>query len=139
MEFQQIQEFLSSPQLPDIISYILVIIAFIMQHFVKSFVKKDNFLTNAKIETKVTKLNNLQSILEKSDTNHEKEREEWKKEKEEILQELNNIKKTLKIFSLHTSDLVKNGISNKIAKMFPIEIEEDFIIEEDIIKTKESE
>lgn len=127
MEYQWIQEFLSSPQLPDVISYVFLIVAFIGQLFVKRFVKRDNVFTTLKIDKKIDKLKEMQSNLDLSDHNHKKERAQWeiekeqiKKEREALIEEIETLKKAVRVCASNVQDLVKNGISNTIAKMLPV-------------------
>lgn len=117
MEYQWIQEFLSSPQLPDIISYSLFIISMVAQHFIKKFVKRDNSRTSLSVDIRVNKLKALEDKMEANNAEHQKEREQWNKEREELKKEIKSVKKALKFCSGNTKELVKSGVSNEVAKM----------------------
>ncbi len=130
MEYQWIQDFLSSPQLPDIISYVLVGIGFISQFFVKRFVKNDNLMTSTQIDTKISKLKSLQSKIEAIDKQRDKDREIWDQERQELLDENKVIKdenkvlkKAIRLCCFNNKELVKNGIANEVAKLLPIDEE----------------
>ena len=120
MNYEWLQNFLSSPELPDIISYIFVGITLIAQIFVKKFVKKDNMFTAEKVNVKITKVNDLYAKLEESDKKHNKERSEWKQERKELKKEIEMLKQAVRLCSSNSKDLVKCGVSNKIAKLLPI-------------------
>lgn len=121
MNYEQLKEFLTFPQLPDIISYILVIALIITIEFIKAYVKRDNKRTIIKVDEKTGKLDKLISEYEKGKKELEKERKQIRKEfraiKEAIKQEANN-----------THELVANGTANKISKMLDEESQE--IVEE---------
>lgn len=121
MEYQWIQEFLSSPQLADVISYICLIGSYIALYFVKKFVSRDNKNTNNNIDLKVAKLNATQAKLEASDKKHEEEREKWEKEKQELISEIKDLKNAIRMCATNSNELVKKGVSNKVSKMLPVE------------------
>lgn len=121
MEYQWIQEFLSSPQLADIISYVCLIGSYIALYFVKKFVKRDNKNTISNIDLKAAKMNAMQAKLEASDKKHEEEREEWKKEKNELINEIKELKHAVRMCASNSEELVKKGVSNQVAKILPIE------------------
>ena len=123
MEYQWFQEFISSPQLPDILAYLLIGAGYISQFFIKKFVKKDNLLTSSKIESKISKLKTIENKLETSDKQHDKDRESWKKEKENLLEENKKLKKAIRLCCFNNKELVKNGIANEVAKLLPVEDE----------------
>ena len=123
MEYQWIQDFLTSPQLPDILAYLLIGAGYIGQYFVKRFVKKDNFLINTQVSTKVAKLEKMHVKIEESDKKHEKDRENWGKEKEALLEENKNLKKAIRLCCFNNKELVKNGIANEVVKLLPLEEE----------------
>lgn len=127
MGHELIQNFLTSPQLPDIISYTFLVVAYLSLYFVKKFVKKDNYITTLKIDDKITTLTGLHKKLENSDKLHEEERKLWAEEKKELKQEIETLKKALRISAGNTKDLVKNGISNEVFKMLPVADEENAI------------
>lgn len=121
MEYQWVQEFLSSPQLADIISYICLIGSYIALYFVKKFVKRDNKNTISNVDLKAAKLNAMQAKLEASDKKHEEEREEWKKEKSELISEIKELKVAVRMCASNSDELVKKGVSNQVAKILPVD------------------
>lgn len=121
MEYQWVQEFLSSPQLADIISYICLIGSYIALYFVKKFVRRDNKNTINNIDLKAAKLNAMQAKLEASDKKHEAEREEWKKEKSELISEIKELKVAVRMCASNSDELVKKGVSNQVAKILPVD------------------
>ena len=121
MEYQWVQEFLSSPQLADIISYICLIGSYIALYFVKKFVRRDNKNTINNIDLKAAKLNAMQAKLEASDKKHEAEREEWKKEKQELISEIKGLKVAVRMCASNSDELVKKGVSNQVAKILPVD------------------
>lgn len=123
MEYQWIQDFLTSPQLPDILAYILIGVGYIGQFFVRRFVKKDNFLTSARIDTRITKLKSLEAKMEASDKKHEKDRENWAKERDMLVKENLLLKKAIRLSCFNNKELVKNGIANEVAKLLPLDEE----------------
>ena len=40
--FEQLKDFLATPRMSEIVSYAMLIVLFIMQLFIKRFVRKDN-------------------------------------------------------------------------------------------------
>lgn len=132
MGIEQIQEFLSAPQIPDIISYVLIIVAFILQAFVKKFVKKDNIQTLFKVDAKTEKLENVRAELNESKEAMRTERELYEAEKKKLEEEvalvrseLNSIKKVIRIGFGNVESLVKSGMANNIAKLLPLETDEE--------------
>lgn len=130
MDYQTIQNFLASPNLGDVISYVLLLVSYIVIFFVKQYVKKDNKTTIAKVDIKTANLNAIQAKLEESNSKHEQEREQWKKEKEELIKEIKEIKKAVRICATNSKELVKTGISNHVSKMLPVEDSDTVIITE---------
>ena len=96
MSIEQIQSFLSFPNVPDIVSYLLTIAIFIVVQFVKKFVQKDNKATLLQVNTEVCKVLKLKADMEEKDSAHQKERTEWAKEKKQILAELQTLKKAIR-------------------------------------------
>lgn len=139
MEYQWIQEFLSSPQLADVISYICLIGSYIALYFVKKFVKRDNKNTISNIDLKTTKMNAIQAKLEASDKKHEEEREEWRKEKDELISEIKELKQAVRICATNSNELVKKGISNQVSKMLPVEDGNIDVAVEDDVKSEKVE
>lgn len=121
MEFEWVQNFLSLPQLADIISYVLLITAYLSLYFVKKFVKKDNKNTIKKIELKESRLNVMQKKLEDNDRKHEIERELWKKDKRELISEIKELKVAVRMCASNSDELVKKGVSNQVAKILPVD------------------
>lgn len=138
MEYQWVQEFLSSPQLADIISYICLIGSYIALYFVKKFVRRDNKNTINNIDLKAAKLNAMQSKLEASDKKHEEEREEWKKEKQELISEIKELKVAVRMCASNSNELVKKGVSNQVSKMLPVE-DSNIVVETEKIETESVE
>lgn len=138
MEYQWVQEFLSSPQLADIISYICLIGSYIALYFVKKFVKRDNKNTISNVDLKAAKLNAMQAKLEASDKKHEEEREEWKKEKQELISEIEELKVAVRMCASNSNELVKKGISNQVSKMLPVE-DGNIVVETEKIETESVE
>lgn len=139
MEYQWIQEFLSSPQLADVISYICLIGSYIALYFVKKFVKRDNKNTISNIDLKTAKMNAIQAKLEASDKKHEEEREEWRKEKDELISEIKELKQAVRICATNSNELVKKGISNQVSKMLPVEDGNIAVAVEDDVKSEKVE
>ena len=138
MEYQWVQEFLSSPQLADIISYICLIGSYIALYFVKKFVKRDNKNTISNVDLKAAKLNAMQAKLEASDKKHEEEREEWKKEKQELISEIKELKVAVRMCASNSTELVKKGVSNQVSKMLPVE-DGNIVVETEKIETESVE
>lgn len=122
MNYEQLKEFLTFPQLPDIVSYILVIALVITIEFVKAFVKRDNKRT-------IVKVNEKTSELEKLKSEYEKGKKELEKERKQIRKEFKAIKEAIKQEANNTHELVANGTANKISKMLDEETKE--IVEEE--------
>lgn len=129
MNYEWLRNFLSSPELPDIVSYIFVLITLIAQVFVKKFVKKDNFFTAEKVNAKVDKVDKLYAKLQESDKSHEKDRKKWEEERKELKDEIEVLKRAIRLNSVNTKELVKSGIANEIAKLLPISEENNELSE----------
>ena len=115
MKYEQIQAFLISPNLPDIITYVLYCLTLISTLFLKKFVKKDNskvlytFDNKSKeLSTSIKELNHCKKALEN-------EREQFQKEKQYLLNEINSLKESIKIIAGNTKELVSNGTAKEIA------------------------
>ena len=65
MGIETIKNFLTLPELPDIISYLILIIIFVSGHFLKKFVQKDNRTTLYSVDTKTKKLDDAIANFEK--------------------------------------------------------------------------
>ena len=128
MGFEEIQQFCSIPELPDIVAYVLIIVSFIFQFFVKQFVKKDNSTTSFQINEKVTKLLKLQDELNISTQRQHNDMDSFYKEKNKMLQEINLLKNAIKVLLVNNQELVKNGVANEVIKMLHLD-EEDIITE----------
>ena len=125
MDYQWLNQFISSPQLPDVIAYVLFGASMIAQYFIKRFVKRDNLLTTTKIDIKVAKLKFLEKKMEESNKQLEIERLEWKNEKAELKKEIDALKKAVRCCSVNTKELVINGVSNEVAKLLPVDDTEE--------------
>lgn len=121
---EQIQQFLSYPQLPDLIAYILAIGVFIVQIFVKKFVKKDNQNTTFIVDTKIKKLNKLEKELEEDRKRLAEEKKALEESRKALVKEMDKIKQSIRLSANNTKDLVSSGIANQIDKMLPLESEE---------------
>ena len=121
MGFEQIQQFCSSPQLPDIIAYVLFLISLLTQYFVKKYVNRDNLSTKFKVDEKVAKLMKLQDKLNVSNESHHKDVETFMKEKDVLLGEIKLLKDALKVILVNNQDLVKNGVASEVAKMLQLD------------------
>lgn len=138
MEYQWVQEFLSSPQLADIVSYVLLIVAYLGLYFVKKFTERDNRSTATKFTSRMSELNAMKEQLENSDKEHTLEREEWCKEREELKRELKLLKSIVKVGINNTGELVTSGISNKLSKLLKVS-KEDEILELNLLDDESTE
>lgn len=120
MNYQWLTEFMSAPQLADIIAYVLLLIAYIVQIFERKFVKKDNKATISKVDGRVAKLRKLELEMEEKDKQHQKEREEWRKENERRDKKIETLERAVRLMS-NSKELTKNGVSHQVAKMLPVE------------------
>ena len=129
MSIEQIQSFLSFPNVPDIVAYIIAIALFIVIQFVKKFVAKDNRATIANVASQVAQVVALKKEVEEKDKVHQKERAEWQEEKAAMLAEYNTIKKAIRLTAGSSHELVSNGTANEVAKL--LTLPEDEKIKED--------
>ena len=113
-----INSFLTLPELPDVISYIILIGLFIFDYFIKKFVKKDNINTLFKVKMRTDELEN--AIKE-----FKEEKKQLEKERHQIRREFRAIKKAIKQEANNSHELVANGTANEIAKMLEDGEEED--------------
>lgn len=120
MNYQWLTEFMSAPQLADIIAYVLLLIAYIVQIFERKVVKKDNKATISKVDGRVAKLRKLELEMEEKDKQHQKEREEWRKENERRDKKIETLERAVRLMS-NSKELTKNGVSHQVAKMLPVE------------------
>lgn len=127
MGYEQIQNFLTLPNLPDIITYVLYGVALIVIAFVKAFVKKDNKNTITLVNSKSDELAKARKALRECREELAKERELHNKEREEWRAEMIIIKQAVRLSTRNTKDLVSNGVANKIANMLPLEEDKDNI------------
>ena len=108
MSIETIQNFLTLPELPDIISYIILVGIVIGEYFLKKFVQRDNKNTLFSVDTKTKKLDDAIANFEKETKKLEKERKQMRKEfkvlKEAIKKEANN-----------SHELVANGTAHEIS------------------------
>lgn len=127
MGYEQIQNFLTLPNLPDIVTYVLYGVALIVIAFVKAFVKKDNQNTIRLVNSKSDELAKARKALKECREELAKERELHNQEREEWRTEMTIIKQAVRLSSRNTKDLVSTGVANKIAKMLPLEEDKDNI------------
>lgn len=132
MGYEQIQNFLTLPNLPDIVTYILYGIALIVIAFVKAFVKKDNRNTLTLVNSKSDELVQAKKELAECKEELQAERKAHKKEREEWRAEMDTMKQAIRLSSRNTKDLVSTGVANKIAKMLPLEEDKDNVEVENI-------
>ena len=125
-------QFLSNPTISDVVSYILILLIFVSEYFIKKFVKKDNIFTINKVGEDVKKLNKLNEELTKAKQLLANEREawnieklQWEREKQELLDIQKKQAQGIALISGNTAELVKNGVANKVAKMLSVETDEE--------------
>lgn len=105
-----VEKFLTYPELPDIISYIILGVVFISEHFLKKFVEKDNRVAVAKVNLK-------QKELERVVADYQKEKKAIERERKSIRKELKAIKEAIKQEANNSHELVANGTAFEISKM----------------------
>ena len=105
-----LEKFLTYPELPDIISYIILGVVFISEHFLKKFVEKDNRVA-------VSKVNSRQKELEMLVADYQKEKKAIERERKNIRKELKAIKDAIKQEANNSHELVANGTAFEISKM----------------------
>lgn len=110
MSIETIQNFLTLPELPDIISYIILIAIVIGEHFLKKFVQRDNRNTLYSVDTKTKKLDDAIA-------NFEKKAEELEKERKKIRKEFSVMKKAIKKEANNSHELVANGTAHEVSTM----------------------
>ena len=132
MGYEQIQQFLTLPNLPDIVTYILYGIVLIVIAFVKAFVKKDNRNTLTLVNSKSDELVQAKKELKECREELAKERKLHNQEREEWRAEMDTMKQAIRLSSRNTKDLVSTGVANKIAKMLPLAEDKDNIEVENI-------
>lgn len=137
MGMEQIKEFLSSPQLPDVIAYVLTVVLFVYQFFMKRFVKKDNTRTLFSVDAKTEKLKGFQAELnartkEAGDALKlfEEQKAQVSAELAAIKKELNEVKQVVRAGFGSTESLVKSGFANKAAKILCVEKDEPIFCDE---------
>ena len=118
MSIETIQNFLTLPELPDIIAYIILIAIAIGEHFLKKFVQRDNRNTLYSVDAKTKKLDEVIN-------NFEKKTEELEKERKQMRKEFKAIKKAIKQEANNSHELVANGTANEISKMLNDESQGD--------------
>ena len=118
---EEIQTFLSYPQLPDLIAYILILVVYVIQDFVKKFVKKDNQKRSFYIDTKINKLRSYEKELKEQREKLIEEQKAFEEIKQSIQKEIDTIKQTIRITANNTKELVVSGIANKVDKMLPLD------------------
>ena len=110
MGIETIKNFLTLPELPDIISYLILIIIFVSEHFLKKFVQKDNRTTLYSVDAKIKKLDDAIA-------NFEKKAEELEKERKKIRKEFSVMKKAIKKEANNSHELVANGTAHEVSTM----------------------
>lgn len=110
MGIETIKNFLTLPELPDIISYLILIIIFVSEHFLKKFVQKDNRTTLYSVDAKTKKLDDAIAKFEKKT-------EELEKERKKIRKEFNVMKKAIKQEANNSHELVANGTAHEVSTM----------------------
>lgn len=141
-EMEVVQNFLTSPNLPDIIAYVVGAIILIYQIFAKLNIKKDNKNTAAKISIDVAGIAKINDTLAKEREALERDKIEfnksikaWEQEKIELLEQIDaeklelqkqmdEIKKSVRLMSRCSKELVQQGVSRKINQMLPVDEEE---------------
>ena len=108
MSIETIQNFLTLPELPDIISYIILIGIVIGEYFLKKFVQRDNKNTIFSVDTKTKKLDDAIA-------NFEKETEKLKKERKQMQKEFKVLKEAIKKEANNSHELVANGTAHEIS------------------------
>lgn len=108
MSIETIQNFLTLPELPDIISYIILIGIVIGEYFLKKFVQRDNKNTLFSVDTKTKKLDDAIA-------NFEKETEKLKKERKQMQKEFKVLKEAIKKEANNSHELVANGTAHEIS------------------------
>lgn len=139
MGYEQIQQFFTLPNLPDIITYILYGVALIVIAFVKAFVKRDNKNTLTLVNNKSDELLQAKKDLEQCREELARERELHNKEREEWRAEMITLKQAVRLSSRNTKDLVSTGVANKIAQMLPMEESDDNIEVEKVMEEENHE
>jgi len=117
MGAEQIQAFLSIPELPDVVSYLLILVVFVVEYFVKAYVKKDNKITLNKVDIKTSEINKAKKELEETREELNDERIKLEQERKQWNEEIKKIKQAIVISSGNNHNLVSNGTANQIAKM----------------------
>lgn len=107
-----IREFLSRPDLPDIIGYLLIAITAIFQAFMKAFIKKDNAKTLFKVDKKIVEVLADKTQMKEAT----KELQEARKEIKELKKEVATMKGVIKTISSNSAELVKKGVARDVAK-----------------------
>lgn len=136
--FEQLKEFLATPRMSEIVSYAMLIVLFIMQLFIKRFVRKDNTNMLFSVDRKTSNVDALRRAFEKSlDDNHNErermcaelraERELYEREKVKLeietvalKKEIDDIKRVMQLGFGSVDGLVKSGTARKLAKMLPV-------------------
>lgn len=131
MDIEQIQKFLSVPELPDIVGYILIIIGYALYFFIKAFVKKDNRNTLTNITIKTAELKSIKADMENCQTLLIEERNKWDNERRKMQKEINTLKHAIRTSSNNSKELVSNGTANHVAKMLPLTEEDKKVIFEE--------
>lgn len=115
MEMEWIQNFLTFPELPDIVAYVLYAVVAISMIFVKAYVKKDNRNTTLNVDLKLENLNSLRKEFEEKNKELQLKLDNFEKEKKSLQVENKKLKKAILESSGNTRELVAKGTANKIA------------------------
>lgn len=135
---ENVINFLSAPQLADVISYFFIVLGYIYILFIKCFVKKDNVFTRTTVTHQVDDVNKIKGMLERQrellDEEREllkKERETWAKERAHLAEIQASQAEAIAIIAGNVPELVKRGIANKISVSLYGENQKKLIVEEE--------
>lgn len=126
MEMETVQAFLASPNLPDIIAYVLGAIILIYQVFAKLGIKKNNAFTVMKISTDTSKLNAMRAELNRDKHELVELKNQFLQEKAELVDkcdkletELEEMRKAIRLMARNSEELVVSGLANEVNRMLP--------------------
>ena len=117
MGYEQIQNFIVAPDLPDIIIGLLYLILLISICFLKAFVKRDNKNTLFHINTKKSEIDEKEKELIECKNQLIEERKRFEKKEKKWESELKNLKKAVLESSGNTRELVAKGTAKEIATL----------------------
>ena len=137
--FEQFKEFLATPQISDILSFASLMALFIMQLFIKRFVRKDNAQMLFSVGRKTENTDKLRRELQASLEEVRQEREMYEKEKARLEEETAALKKEIREIKrvIHlgfgsVDGLVKSGTARKLAKMLPADMTDSTVDQENV-------